>query len=899
MRYILNSEGYIYDVSFGSEIECDLGTCTEYTGQIPTGYETIEDWFEGESDKLNAWKIIDGNLVFDNAKYTELQEIWENEAEENTNATHKWVREQIKNANTIEANNNEEIANLFPQRTVSGTLVNCKESGNFKIPKIKINTNIPSDVELISTNRNIMPNEAVSEEINGISFNVNDDKSIKMEGKSGDVFNGVYHNGFININTGEFFDNSVNPNSIYLDPVLVESGKSIKVKFNGGSIRFRAFNLDGSYLSNKNYTNSNGYYIYKNDQSFPMLMYVLFYDGLTDAQKKVLEVVTENDTNYNICGDENNTTPLFYLKKNIDYYLNSGYDLNFYNYDGTNRTLVGTYKNQTFKITDSDKAITQVVLTVPSGTKVDITIFIQLEYGTAFTKYAMHKENTQVFTVTTNNNEFEDTDLLSYNDMSNIYTINEDLQIDVTYITNSMYEKASGTGSIKLTSCFDSNFAINKLSITGFTEKATLPSETLYPSSTLYPNTTTASHTLVVDTSTTATSNKKEYVINTYLVAGDELLIESGIIKVIRADGTEEELEEPIYIKTFDENTVIYLKNFANLNYYCEYMLKSSFNDVYCTKTEKNASIKVTADEINSEVRKKVGFDEVISSINQTAEAVKIKADKISLEGTVTANNNFKILDDGSMQSVNSKFIMRDEDTKEEYGYAGFSTTKYTANNYIAHLNIKSQDETHMIGNSVSNDTVNIQAISGDEDSYVTASLGVDRYNVPNLMLTVTDYNTGISIDDLVLIQPNEINFNYTTNITNADNTLLLRCNNGTSIVNYNNEAYVPIKASAFTQSSSRRYKENIEEMTKEEADKILNLKVVTFDYKKDSKMNGNNVAGMIAEDVIDILPNTVTSEIVDGKEVPDAIDYSKFVPYLIKEIQLLKQEIKELKGEK
>ena len=37
-------------------------------------------------------------------------------------------------------------------------------------------------------------------------------------------------------------------------------------------------------------------------------------------------------------------------------------------------------------------------------------------------------------------------------------------------------------------------------------------------------------------------------------------------------------------------------------------------------------------------------------------EGVKIKADHIQLEGIVTANGNFKILEDGSIETVNGKF---------------------------------------------------------------------------------------------------------------------------------------------------------------------------------------------------------------------------------------------------
>ena len=69
-----------------------------------------------------------------------------------------------------------------------------------------------------------------------------------------------------------------------------------------------------------------------------------------------------------------------------------------------------------------------------------------------------------------------------------------------------------------------------------------------------------------------------------------------------------------------------------------------------------SAQIKVTTDAISSEVTKKVGKSEVISAINQTAETVKIKANKITLEGLVTANSNFKILTNGSIEAKNGKF---------------------------------------------------------------------------------------------------------------------------------------------------------------------------------------------------------------------------------------------------
>lgn len=114
-------------------------------------------------------------------------------------------------------------------------------------------------------------------------------------------------------------------------------------------------------------------------------------------------------------------------------------------------------------------------------------------------------------------------------------------------------------------------------------------------------------------------------------------------------------------------------------------------------------------------------------------------------------------------------------------------------------------------------------------------------------------------------------------------------------IVNSDNSGYMPVQASAFSQQSSRRYKENIKDMTEDEANKILKVDVVTFDYKENSMMKGQNVAGAIAEDVYEILPDVVTMTEIDGKKVPDSIDYSKFIPYLIKMVQMLEKKVAEL----
>jgi hypothetical protein len=89
MRYILDSEGYIEEIAFGSVIECNNNSCTEYTGSIPTGYESLCEW--ADNANIRAYYLVDGNLTYDSVKDQELQAKWEQELQnrpEGTASTH-------------------------------------------------------------------------------------------------------------------------------------------------------------------------------------------------------------------------------------------------------------------------------------------------------------------------------------------------------------------------------------------------------------------------------------------------------------------------------------------------------------------------------------------------------------------------------------------------------------------------------------------------------------------------------------------------------------------------------------------------------------------------------------------------------------------------------------------
>lgn len=151
-----------------------------------------------------------------------------------------------------------------------------------------------------------------------------------------------------------------------------------------------------------------------------------------------------------------------------------------------------------------------------------------------------------------------------------------------------------------------------------------------------------------------------------------------------------EPIKEPlqnINIELFEGDNYIYLVDMVGNKFYAEYLIKNDFTDMYVTKnemnsainqtagqielsvnqklqgyasnediTELNSKITQTATEINTEVAKKVGNNEIISKINQSAEAVNISASKININGVISANGNFKVDTSGNMICNNGTF---------------------------------------------------------------------------------------------------------------------------------------------------------------------------------------------------------------------------------------------------
>lgn len=90
------------------------------------------------------------------------------------------------------------------------------------------------------------------------------------------------------------------------------------------------------------------------------------------------------------------------------------------------------------------------------------------------------------------------------------------------------------------------------------------------------------------------------------------------------------------------------------------------------------------------------------------------------------------------------------------------------------------------------------------------------------------------------------------------------------------------------TISSSRRYKDNIQDMG-DQSSIIMKLRPVTFNYKKHPEVN---TWGLIAEEVDEIFPNLVVYN--ENKE-PETVKYHELIVLLLNEVQKLSKRIEEL----
>ena len=297
---------------------------------------------------------------------------------------------------------------------------------------------------------------------------------------------------------------------------------------------------------------------------------------------------------------------------------------------------------------------------------------------------------------------------------------------------------------------------------------------------------------------------------------------------------TDKKLEN--YSTTTEMNSAITVK--AN-------EITSSVSQTYETKesaTKQYSNIKQTTDNITTEVGKKVGNDEIISKINQSAEAVGINANKIEL----SANDVLNLLSGNS-------------------------------------INLTSQNIT------ISSNSLNINK----EGNMIFKSSGIKVFKVENKnnsnnYIYITDNFIGINKENNIGL----VEIGTVTNIYGNDEGSIELTGNGSTIVRASG-----ITTPTMTQTSLESEKKNFEKL-KNALDIIKTIDIYKYNLKTENDKDKKHIGFVIGDKYN--YSKEVTS--LDNTGVDNYSFTSlccKAIQEQQKQIEELKKEIDILKGEK
>lgn len=253
------------------------------------------------------------------------------------------------------------------------------------------------------------------------------------------------------------------------------------------------------------------------------------------------------------------------------------------------------------------------------------------------------------------------------------YSTTTEMNSVITQKANEIIEKINqienitniveGTKTIVLGNCVEGNLLELHIYGNNTVFDYLYPSDNLYPSDDLFPYGDSRIVVINKDGNVTTYELGATDVLRQNGNVQDEFVLENSQAKVIRRinkDGTirtTEEIEDlgNLYISLAEGTNTITIENYST-SMKAKFAIANDFTDIFATKVEMNAKFELQNENINIELSKKVDDNKIIASINMSTEKeedgseLKLKADKIGLEGTITANGNFKIDEEGNME---------------------------------------------------------------------------------------------------------------------------------------------------------------------------------------------------------------------------------------------------------
>lgn len=475
------------------------------------------------------------------------------------------------------------------------------------------------------------------------------------------------------------------------------------------------------------------------------------------------------------------------------------------------------------------------------------------------------------------------------------------------------------------------------------------PAEDLYPSDTLFPKVKTLRFHC------TSENYDAEYELSKDLLwlnndVYDEFILDydNSACYVIRrvgvnADGTkyalinstQEDLTYPT-IRLINGDYEVSLVGQPNAYLYVRLMVQNIYTTQFATKVELNSTIKQTKDEIDLEVSKKVGNDEVISKINQTAETITIQANKVNIGGVISAiNNNTTTTINGDKITTGS--ITASKVSSDIITTGNFNAQKINADNITSgtlsadkinggtitasNINLKGVSLTpstssigglNVVSGTISNSRMGLDTANGILRVFNNNGGSMILSNAARLSATAgvgisSNSNGNISAPsknlDLKACSGATAYLGCMSDASGTNEKSAISCENGTLKLRSTGVIYA--NGVAIGGSSSKATKENIKDLSQEKKDELYNLikniPLKEYDYKEQYGKKENY--GFIIEDIENTKLNTLL-HIVQNKNNKDMKNYSSedlvrlelvIIQELMKKNEMLEKRIEKL----
>lgn len=284
--------------------------------------------------------------------------------------------------------------------------------------------------------------------------------------------------------------------------------------------------------------------------------------------------------------------------------------------------------------------------------------------------------------------------------------------------------------------------------------------------------------------------------------------------------------------------------------YKCDSPISWVYDSTVCIPTTwtqtMQTQLKITAEGVQSTVTK----DNIISTINQSAESVSIDASKINLTGYVTISS----LKAGGTTQIDGGRI-----TTGKVAAARIDVD----NLYVKHLSAADGTFSGTLQGVNGTFLGTLQGVSGYFNTLSTSSGAVNFY---------TNY-----------IDISGVQIGYAAQYSDV---CVVPTGAGVGNIGVGNYYWDQVKANRFAQASSERYKKNILNAADSDFSDIAEIRIVTYENKNGK--SGRQI-GVIAEELYKVFPYAVT---LDDNGIPDGVEYGKLSLLAIEKIQKLERRV-------